>query len=105
MSHRAGYNRLNVPACRLDRVTGSDDWDGWDGSNVVVGRQAAMQVGGALAVAAQAGGAAGPQLAHLARTAFISGMDLGLLTVALVALAGALLALTWLPRRSGQGQI
>jgi EmrB/QacA subfamily drug resistance transporter len=62
-------------------------------------------LGGALAVAAHAGGAAGQQLAHLARTAFVSGMDLGLLTAAVVALAGALLALTWLPRRSGQGQI
>jgi hypothetical protein len=38
-------------------------------------------LGGALAVAAHAGGAAGQLLAHLARTAFVSGMDLGLFTV------------------------
>jgi len=62
-------------------------------------------LGGALAVAAQAGGTAGHLLAHLARTAFVSGMDLGLLTAAVVALAGALLALAWLPARSGKDQI
>jgi EmrB/QacA subfamily drug resistance transporter len=61
-------------------------------------------LGGALAVAAHAGGAAGPLLAHLARTAFVSGMDLGLFTAALVALAGAAIALAWLPARSGQNQ-
>ena len=49
--------------------------------------------------AAHAGGAAGQLLAHLARTAFVSGMDLGLLTAALVAAVGALLALAWLPGR------
>jgi hypothetical protein len=62
-------------------------------------------LGGALAVAAHAGGSAGHLLAHLARTAFVSGMDLGLLTAAVVALAGALLALAWLPARSGKSQI
>ena len=61
-------------------------------------------LGGALAVAARAGGAAGQQLAGLARGAFISGMDLGLLTAAVVALAGAVAALAWLPRRSGRGK-
>jgi EmrB/QacA subfamily drug resistance transporter len=61
-------------------------------------------LGGALAVAARAGGVAGQLLAHLARTGFVSGMDLGLLAGAVVALAGALLALAWLPARSGQGQ-
>jgi hypothetical protein len=30
-------------------------------------------------------------------------MDLGLLTAALVAVAGAVLVLAWLPARSGQG--
>jgi hypothetical protein len=61
-------------------------------------------LGGALAVAARAGGVAGQQLAELARGAFISGMDLGLLTAAVVALAGAVAALAWLPRRSGRGK-
>jgi EmrB/QacA subfamily drug resistance transporter len=56
-------------------------------------------LGSALEVAAQAGGATGAALAHLARSAFISGMDLGLQTAAIVALAGALLALLALPSR------
>jgi len=60
-------------------------------------------LGGALAVAARAGGAAGRLLALLARTAFVNGMDLGLLTGAVVAIAGCLLVLVWLPARSGQG--
>ena len=59
-------------------------------------------LGGALAVAARAGGAAGQLLALLARTAFVNGMDLGLLTGAVVAIAGCLLVLVWLPARSGQ---
>jgi hypothetical protein len=57
-------------------------------------------LGGALA-AARAGGTAGP-LIHLAKTAFISGMDLGLLTGAVVAVAGCLVALICLPARSGR---
>jgi EmrB/QacA subfamily drug resistance transporter len=61
-------------------------------------------LGGALAVAAHAGGAAGQLLAHLARAAFVSGMDLGLFAAALVALAGAAAALAWLPGRPGRGQ-
>jgi hypothetical protein len=65
----------------------------------------AIQVGGALTVAAHADGTAGYLLAHLARTAFVSGMDLGLLTAAVVALAGALPTLAWLPARSGKDQI
>jgi hypothetical protein len=59
-------------------------------------------LGGALAVAAHAGGHAGQLLAHLARTAFVSGMDLGLLTAALVGLAGAAVVLAWLPARPGR---
>jgi EmrB/QacA subfamily drug resistance transporter len=57
-------------------------------------------LGGALA-AARAGGTTGP-LIHLAKTAFISGMDLGLLTGAVVAVAGCLVALICLPARSGR---
>jgi hypothetical protein len=56
-------------------------------------------VGGALAVAAHLGGFLGPALAHLARTAFMSGMDLGLRTGAAVAGAGGLLALAVMPSR------
>jgi hypothetical protein len=54
-------------------------------------------VGGALDVAAREGGRAGEMLAGWARTAFLSGMDLALLTGALVALAAALLAVAVLP--------
>jgi hypothetical protein len=54
-------------------------------------------VGAALSVAAQLGGTVGVQLAHAARDAFIGGMDLGLRTGAIVALAGAAIALAVLP--------
>jgi hypothetical protein len=56
-------------------------------------------IGGALGVAAQAGGAAGQVLAHLARAAFVSGADLGLRVGAAVAIVGCLLALAALPAR------
>jgi EmrB/QacA subfamily drug resistance transporter len=56
-------------------------------------------IGGALGVAAHLGGAAGALLGHLARSAFISGMDLGLRTGAAAALAGCVLALVALPAR------
>ena len=55
-------------------------------------------LGGALEVAARAGGALGAGLAHVAREAFVSGMDLGLVTGALVVLGGALVAFIVLPR-------
>jgi EmrB/QacA subfamily drug resistance transporter len=58
--------------------------------------------GGALAVAAAAGGQVGELLAHLAKTAFVSGMDLGLLTAAATAIGGILVVLLWLPARSGR---
>jgi EmrB/QacA subfamily drug resistance transporter len=54
-------------------------------------------VGGALDVAARVGGTTGHLLAHVARSAFISGADLGLATAAAVALAGCVLALAVLP--------
>jgi EmrB/QacA subfamily drug resistance transporter len=57
-------------------------------------------VGGALAVAGRVGGALGAQLAQVAKSAFVSGMDLGLTTGAAVALAGGILALLWLPGRA-----
>jgi len=56
-------------------------------------------LGSALAVAKQIGGASGQLLAQFAHSAFISGMDLGLLTAATLALAGALFALLALPSR------
>jgi len=56
-------------------------------------------VGGALEVAARAGGVLGAGLGHLARAAFASGMDLGLTVGACVAAAGCLVALLTLPSR------
>jgi len=65
---------------------------------------AAMQVirgslGGARQVASRASGPLGDELVHVAKAAFVSGMDLGLATAALVALGGCLIALTVLPAR------
>jgi len=57
-------------------------------------------LGGALA--ARAGGTTWLPVIHLAKTAFISGMDLGSLTGAVVAVAGCLVALICLPAHSGQ---
>jgi EmrB/QacA subfamily drug resistance transporter len=56
-------------------------------------------LGGALGVAAHLGGTLGALLAHLARSAFISGADLGVRTGAAVAVVGCLLALAALPAR------
>jgi MFS transporter, DHA2 family, multidrug resistance protein len=58
-------------------------------------------LGGALAVAVHLG-PAGQLLAHLARAAFVNGMDLGLVIAAVVALAGAAIALAWLPGRASK---
>jgi EmrB/QacA subfamily drug resistance transporter len=60
-------------------------------------------LGGALAVAGHVGGILGAGLAYLARTAFVSGMDLGLTVGAGVAMAGCLLALAVLPSRPEAG--
>ena len=54
-------------------------------------------LGGALEVAERIGGREGQLLAGVAHSAFVSGMDLGLLIGASVALAGALFALLALP--------
>jgi EmrB/QacA subfamily drug resistance transporter len=56
-------------------------------------------LGGALSVAAHIGGTAGELLTRFARPAFMSGMHLGLLVGAAVALAAALVALLVLPSR------
>ena len=57
-------------------------------------------VGGALGVASHLGGVLGAQLGHLARSAFASGMDLGLTAAACVAVVGCLIALIALPSRT-----
>jgi EmrB/QacA subfamily drug resistance transporter len=62
-------------------------------------------VGGALAVAAHVGGVLGAALGHLARSAFASGMDLGLTTGACVAAAGCLIALVALPSRDRSADV
>jgi EmrB/QacA subfamily drug resistance transporter len=56
-------------------------------------------LGGALEVARRAGGQAGALLSDLARSAFLSGMTLGLLVAAGVTVVGAVLALAALPSR------
>jgi EmrB/QacA subfamily drug resistance transporter len=61
-------------------------------------------LGGALAVAGRIGGLLGAELGQLARSAFISGMDLGLATGACVAAAGAVIALIALPSRARNHQ-
>jgi EmrB/QacA subfamily drug resistance transporter len=74
---------FHVPASALTAISGS--------------------LGGALAVAARLGGQVGAELAAAARGAFVSGMDLGLLTAAGVALGGCLIALAVLPgKRTGK---
>jgi EmrB/QacA subfamily drug resistance transporter len=55
--------------------------------------------GGALEVAARIGGSLGAELADAARSAFVSGMDLGLLTGACAAIGGCAIALAVLPGR------
>jgi EmrB/QacA subfamily drug resistance transporter len=64
-------------------------------------------VGGALGVAGQIGGSFGAGLAGLARSAFVSGLDLALTTGACVAAAGCVIALIVLPSRPrlGSGQV
>jgi EmrB/QacA subfamily drug resistance transporter len=56
-------------------------------------------IGGALGVADQVGGVMGRLLTQAARSAFISGADLGVFTGAMVVLAGCVLALITVPKR------
>ena len=56
-------------------------------------------LGGALALAERVGGVSGRMLADLARSAFVSGMGLGLTVGACVAAGGAMLAFAALPAR------
>ena len=60
-------------------------------------------LGSALSAAHGVGGTIGAVIARAARAAFISGMDLGLTTAAIVALGGAAIALVTLPRRTSVG--
>jgi EmrB/QacA subfamily drug resistance transporter len=72
------------------------------GQPVPAAAKAAIQgsLGGALDVAARVPGATGELIAHLARGAFASGLDLGMLAAAGVAAVGFLITLSWLPRRA-----
>jgi hypothetical protein len=60
---------------------------------------------GALAVAAHLPERAGTALAGAAKAAFIHGMDTTVLVAAGVAVAGALLALVWLPARGQEERL
>ena len=61
-------------------------------------------LGAALGVAHQLGGATGAGVAQTARSAFVSGMHLGLLAAAAVALAGAVVALAAVPGKAPAGR-
>ena len=71
------------------------------GQHVPQAAMAAIQssLGGALEVAGRLPAASGQVLAHAARAAYASGLDLGMLTASGVAIGGFLVALCWLPRR------
>ncbi len=60
---------------------------------------ATNSVGAALAIAARLPGASGATLAAASKLSFIDAMDRGLFVGAAVAVAGALVALVWLPNR------
>ncbi len=60
-------------------------------------------VGGALGVAARLGGTLGVELEQVARSSFVSGMDLGMRTGAALAIAGAVLAVVVIPGWPGRG--
>jgi EmrB/QacA subfamily drug resistance transporter len=66
-------------------------------------------VGGALDAAARVGGALGNEVEQSARSAFVSGMDLGMLTGAILAITGGVLALVFIPgwpaRRRPEGRL
>ncbi len=61
-------------------------------------------LGGALEVGAKVGGAIGAGLAALARSAFVSGMDLALFVGALAVAAGVVIVLVFLPSRPERQQ-
>jgi EmrB/QacA subfamily drug resistance transporter len=65
-----------------------------------VGTVVRDSIGGALAVAAQLGGDSGAAITAAARSAFVEGMAMASLIGMGVAIAGALVALAWLPARA-----
>ena len=77
----------------------------WPGSTSAAATLTVIRasLGDALAVAAKLPGATGQLLGHLVRSAFASGLDLGMLAASGVAIAGFLIALIWLPRTSPTG--
>jgi len=88
-------------AASLARAAGSGQ-AGAAGQHIPHAALAAIEgsLGGALDVAQRLPEAAGQLLAQAARGAFASGVDLGMLTAAGVAMAGFLIAAIWLPRRT-----
>lgn len=65
-----------------------------------VGQAIRSSLGAALAIAHQIGGVAGAVVAHAARSAFMSGMDLGFITAAAVAFAATAIGLATLPGKA-----
>jgi MFS family permease len=67
--------------------------------NIILG-----SIGGALGIAQHAGGLLGQELSRVACSAFMGGMDLAFFTGAVVALAGAVVALAALPARQADAR-
>jgi Na+/melibiose symporter-like transporter len=76
--------------------------DGLSASSLPASAVAAAKdsVGGALAVAASIGGAAGNEVAQVARSAFVDGLQFASRAGALVTLIGVVITLLWLPARA-----
>jgi predicted MFS family arabinose efflux permease len=74
--------------------------DALDGLPAPAADAARDSLAGAVAVAGRIGGPSGHHLLLTAQDAFISGMHAAALTAAGVALAGAIVALAWLPARA-----
>jgi len=84
-------------------IMGSIMASGYRGEMDAIGAGAAAHesLSGALATATGLGGEAGARLAATAQEAFVSGMHTAVLVGAAIALAGALVALLFLPAREG----
>jgi hypothetical protein len=84
-------------------IMGSIMTSGYRGDMDAIGAGAAAHdsLAGALATASGLGGQAGAQLAATAQQAFVGGMHTAVLVGAAIALAGALVALLFLPAREG----
>ena len=70
------------------------------GAPAAVAQAAKQSVGAALGVAHSLGGAAGEALTAAARSSFVHAMDRALVAGSVIALAGAVVALLWLPNRA-----